>query len=253
MAGISLILLIVVISHALLATIYTPVHSDVHTYRDYAAAVSRGIADGTSFSEARDASVREQAEVDGDVDPGEDAFLIEYPPLAVYWMALPGIGLDLNSGVGAEGDAYAARFRLAMFAVDLIAIVILAAWAARSFLSKEDELGDAWRLAFFGISTLILGNLLFDRLDFMVAALLLASATLLVRGWWPVAYLLLGLAINFKAAPIALAPLWVLASLPVRLYADWSRSRIPLLKAAALRSDRARCRFSAGVPAVRHP
>jgi hypothetical protein len=229
------VLLFIVVSQAVLATVFVPVNSDLVVYKRYAASVARGIEDGTSFSVARDQNIRDEARAKGLPEPTAEALLIEYPPLAVIWMAAVAIGLDVD--VGTSSDVYDPRYRIAMFALELLLILVLVAWAAQPLvISSGGQRLSAWRLAVYGAAGLILGNLLFDRLDLAVGALLLLSVLLLVRGSWLASFLLLAVAINFKASPIALAPLWVIASLPPPLF-TLARSRPgALVRAMAARS-----------------
>lgn len=236
-AALPAVLLFTVVSHAVLATVFVPVHSDLNVYERYAASVARGIQDGTSLSVARDEIIRDDARRNDLPEPTSDAFLIEYPPLAVIWMATAGIGLEFDAGLGPRTDLYGGRYRLAMFALDLLLIFILVKWAAPGLVTLAGGVRQrAWRLAVYGVASLILGNLLFDRLDLVVGTLLLPSVMLLVRGSWRASFLLLALAINFKASPLALAPLWVVASLPSYLFAQARTRTGALVKAMAVRA-----------------
>lgn len=226
-------LLLTVVSHVVLATVFVPVNSDLTVYKRYTAAVAKAVDDGTGFSVARDRNIRDRAIREGRPEPDGDVLLVEYPPLAVTWMAIAGIGLDLD----AQPDAYDPRYRLAMLALDLLVILVIVRWAAGALLpNRGNGASAAWRLAVYGAAGLILGNLLFDRLDLVVGALLLGGVLALARGWWPVAFLLLAVAINIKAAPLALAPLWVIASLPPGLLASARARPAPLLVALIGRS-----------------
>jgi hypothetical protein len=212
-------LLLIVVSHAVIATVYNPADSDVEVYRRYAAAVARGIDDGTSIAVADDNNLRDSAHRNAAPEPAPDSFLIEYPPVAVIWMAAVGIGTDLDR-LGGAGREYDGQFRVAMFLVELLLLLVLVRWAAPSLVVSSFGKGlSAERIAVYGLASLILGNLLFDRLDLVVGALLLVGVVSLVRGSWVVSFLILAVAINYKASPIALAPLWVLASLPAYVVA----------------------------------
>lgn len=236
-AALPAVLLFTVASHAVLATVFVPINSDLYVYKRYAASVARGIQDGTSFSVARDQNIRDDARRSGLPEPTSDAFLIEYPPLAVIWMATVGIGLELDARLAPRADLYDARYRLAMFALDLLMIFVLVRWAIPGLVASSGvTAGSARRLAIYGVAGLILGNLLFDRLDLVVGTLLLPSVLLLVRGSWRASFLLLAVAINFKASPLALAPLWVVASLPPYLFAQARTRTGALVKAMAVRA-----------------
>jgi hypothetical protein len=227
--------LLTVGTHTLLATVFVPVHSDVFVYERYAASVAGGIRDGTSLAVARDRIIREAAQRQGLPAPTTEQLLVEYPPVAVVAMATLGIGLDFSDGT--SSGAYEPRYRLALLAIDLLVVLVLIAWASRGFVTATvGNRLSAWRLALYGLAGLILGNLLFDRLDLVIGALLLVGVLLLVRGSWLASFLVLAVAINFKASPVALAPLWVVASLPPELFTLARTRPMALVKAFAARS-----------------
>ena len=235
-AIVAVAVLLIVVSHAAFLTIISPVNSDLYVYRRYAAAVARGIADGTSFSVADDENIRDAARRDGVQAPAADAFLIEYPPLAVMWMAAAAVGMDLDTAPG-RVDEYEVRYRTATFVLELLLLLVLLRWAAPSLIvSSPGKRLSLSRIGVYGVSALILGNLLFDRLDLVVGALLLLGVVFLVRGWWVASFAVLAVAINFKASPVALAPLWVLASIPLPLFMGLRAHPAPFLRAVAIRS-----------------
>ena len=231
------LLLAIVALHAVIAVVYVPVHSDMDTYRRYAASVASAIERGGSVAAARDRIIVEAAQRPGKHTPTANELLVEYPPLAVGWMAATGIGLAFDVRSETLDDAYTTRFRISMLFVDLLILLVLLRWATPTFVSPANRVpSQAWRLAIFGATTVILGNLLFDRLDLIVGGLLLAGVVTLARGHWLATFVILAIAINFKASPIALAPLWVIASLPPSLV-EQARSRPgPLIRAFVGRS-----------------
>jgi hypothetical protein len=225
------------LSQALLAVAYEPVNSDIAVYERYAAAVLRGIAEGTSFSVARDRIIREDAQRNGLPPPSEEALVGEYPPLAVAVLGLVAVGLDPAMDLRPAETTYDVRYRLALFGIDTLLVIGLAIWLnAELRAGRLTDRESATRLALYGALGLILGNLIFDRLDLVVGALILASSAFLARGRWVAAYLVLGLAINFKASPIALAPVWVVAAVPAIWCREASRDPWRLLGALAIRA-----------------
>jgi len=236
-AALPAVLLLTILGHSILAIAYVPVNSDLTVYRRYAEAVDQQLKQGGSFSEAHDQDIRERALREGLPEPTSSELLVEYPPLAVLAMAAIAVGLDLESESDQVSDAFNLRYRLALFAVDMALLAALTLWAARipaNGLPRGRP--DAGRLAVYGACGLVLGNLIFDRLDLIVGALLIPSAIMLVRGRWLASFALLAVAINFKASPLALAPLWVLASVAPGVYAEARRRPLPLLNAVAVRS-----------------
>jgi hypothetical protein len=233
----AVVLALVVASHLAVAALFVPVNSDMHVYRRYAASVATAIADGTSVAVAREKLLSEDARANGRPPPAPDALVVEYPPITVAWMAIPAIGLDGAPTPPGGPDPYATRYRLLMLLVDLLIIVTLLAWGTHSIATDGvDGARGVRQLAVYGIGGLILANLIFDRLDLVVAGLLLPSALLLIRGHWKASFVFLAVAIDFKASPLALAPLWVLASLPPELLAEPRRRLGALARAITVRS-----------------
>jgi hypothetical protein len=70
-------------------------------------------------------------------------------------------------------------------------------------------------IAYF-LCTLALWPLLYDHLDLVLAALVMAALALLVSPYHYIwSFAVLALAINFKLVPIVLAPIWLVGSLPL--------------------------------------
>ena len=109
---------------------------------------------------------------------------------------------------------YIGAVRLEMLAFDLIAFAVLALLTVRLFPRKSAwERGE--RLLLYLLGTALLGHLLYNRLDIVMAALVLLAAALLlsrVHFFW--SFVALAAAVNFKLVPIVLLPVWVLGSLP---------------------------------------
>lgn len=171
---------------------------------------------------------------------------VEYPPLAVLLMAgtdrvarcLPDcsqLGLfiveyDLAKTEANFLIAYRLEMLLATGALFWFVLKLLERW------QPEEGLRARWeRLLTLGGSICLLGYFVFDRLDLMLALLMLAALVLL-RGkrhyiW---SFAVVALAVSFKVVPAVLMPLWVVGSLPVELFdrrVSWRR----LLLAASWR------------------
>jgi len=162
--------------------------------------------------------VKKAAGSGGSHDPIE--YAVEYPPLAIAWMALPGELLPALSSQGAVLPGLVQRYiqanRIALAIVDLLGFLLLA------------RRGSARQLLFYSAAGLILMHILYDRFDLLVGVILLAALTLLCgRVRYLASFVVLAAAINLKLTPIVLLPVWVLGAMP----------------AAAL----ARCRDKAGL------
>jgi hypothetical protein len=133
-------------------------------------------------------------------------FPIEYPPLAWWVMHVPAT-LDWES--------YVFRFRLMLGAVDVAAFLLLAWLVSRRRPSLLTPVAGLYVL-----STTILENVLFDRLDLGVLLCVLIALGAWVAPapshsgrWRVVAYAMLGAGTAFKVFPVVIAPFLFLADL----------------------------------------
>jgi hypothetical protein len=112
-----------------------------------------------------------------------------YPPLAFFYVALPYL-------VARDLPDYYQLYRAETYLVDLALFALLM------------RRGDGSRLPAltYLVSTTLLGNLLYHRLDLVLGLLLLGAVSLRERGRIAPSYLLLGLAGAFKVVPLAAAP-----------------------------------------------
>jgi len=203
-----------------------PTFSDIPTYQHDAALWGAAGEQGVSFYDLHRAFVISTSEAHGH-EPPEGTTLIEYPPLALAFVAAINVGLP--SSADPEDPArlqdYASRYRFLAFAVDLLILVTLGLLAGRAGARRSSApawpWAAAWRLAVYGAGGIAIYYILYDRLDLFEGALLLASLLALMRGWWAAALVVLAVAIDFKVYPAVLAPLWLVASLPAAALADW--------------------------------
>src|SRR5262249_3448147 len=85
------------------------------------------------------------------------------------------------------------------------------------------------RLLFYLASTVALWHLLCDRLDLLLALLVVLSLVLLLsRLHYAWSFAVLALAVNFKLVPLVLAPVWVIGSLPADREGTLFRPRVLL-------------------------
>jgi hypothetical protein len=142
----------------------------------------------------------------------------EYPQLAVVFSAAVGWVADqLPEGAerilgfrrGKPPDLGTARFQVAiglvLFAIDLAALLLIA------ILTRGDEPRvRTWRLGLYVAIAAVLGPILYDRLDLVVAAIALVAVAAAARGWPVVSYVLLTAGAAFKVVPALLMPVLVL-------------------------------------------
>ena len=155
--------------------------SDIPLYHQYAARMAAG---ETPFSE----SLR-----------------VEYPPLAMPLLRLPG-HVD-------DAAAYTAGFVMWMGILALLAAALTAA-AAQALWPRGR---DAWMAALlFPAGVALTGAIIVNRYDIAVALVLAAILLCLARRWYVAAAALVGLGFALKFTPAALLPLVLLLSGPPR-------------------------------------
>lgn len=171
---------------------------------------------------------------------------VEYPPLAIGLMIAVSHAADLLAPVwrpwireapgsrGESAEIFGRTWCLLGCAVEALVLLGLLRILPRMF-PGEGGSGQARRLLAWLVASVFLSKFLFPRLDAILAAIVLASLALLLRGFWVSSFLALAVAIDFKLVPAVLAPLWLLASLPKPvLGGSLPRLVPPLLGRAAL-------------------
>jgi hypothetical protein len=202
-----------------------PITSDVFIYARYAREIKESHREGVSFYAYHARQIEQQAEetrAAGRLVGSLDEYkTVEYPPLALLFMRLPTLFISADQSSEDYAASYLMVFRSLMAAVD-VGMFGLLAWFLRQrectplfapVLGGEGFIGS--RLTLYFLATLLLWHLLYDRLDLLLALMILASLALLSsRLSYAWSFALLALAINFKLVPIVLAPVWAIGSLP---------------------------------------
>jgi len=171
---------------------------DVPMYADYAHAHLLATQQGQTVFQLRD---------------------VEYPPLSTLSIILPGY-LAAGDSVGETMSPeflsrYRSFFRLQMALYDVICFACLTALIRRCF-PQESTGEQSLRLLTYVAGGVLLGSIVYARLDLTVAALI-ACGLLLATGrlHYVGSFALLAAGIAFKLVPIVLTPVFVAASLPV--------------------------------------
>lgn len=137
--------------------------------------------------------------------PFTDDFAIEYPPLAVPLLELPRHTEDVN--------AYARWFSIWMGVLAMAASALTAYVACRVW----PQGGRAYNAAvLFPIGVALTGAIIVNRYDVAVALVVAALLVCLVRRWFTMAALVLGVGFALKFTPLAILPFVLLLAGPPR-------------------------------------
>ncbi len=154
--------------------------------------------------------------------PYTEEFVVPYPPLA-FWTACAPRYLD-DRRITNPQDAqqvipiifdYDRGFRGLMFMCDLASFVMFLL-----ILRKRRAEMAGWAAMLYVITTTILGNLLFDRLDVALLMFMMLGAYCWTRtseqsrrsiAWAMLSYAIIGLGISFKIIPVLCVPFFLLA------------------------------------------
>jgi hypothetical protein len=198
--------------------------SDVQLYARYAAEWHTAIAENQSFCDLHRQRIEEEMEQAGSGRAMLAEYRqVEYPPLAVLWMALP----------GGDPASYIRTYMWFMVILD-VAVLLLVIWLVQRLFPEESAFEKCQRWLVYVVCSWPLYGVLYTRLDLGVAVLVTAALALLVsRRHWAWSLAVLAVAIHFKLMPVVLAPLWLIGTLPLAaLQAPW---RV-LLRALAVRA-----------------
>jgi hypothetical protein len=148
--------------------------SDVGLYHDFADQLARGLV------------------------PYKD-FAFEYPPLAIPLMSLP----RRFTSVASYDWCFAAE------------MILLCAMTALVVTATAARVWRGWRSPFvaalaFGLVTVLAGPIVANRFDIAVAFVMSTFVYCLVRRWWGLAGLMLGIGFALKLTPLIFLPLVVL-------------------------------------------
>jgi hypothetical protein len=219
---------VILLTRPLLVAFPQPI-SDVEIYARYAHEQELASRTGRNFYELHEERFRREVEAArqaGTLIGSVDEYLkVEYPPLALAVMRLPTLWMSESATDAGPTLSYLASYRAAyrvlMAAVDGLAFVLV--WSLIGRVHRHENAGErSWRFLGYVLSTTALWPLLYERLDLMLALMMLLSFALLISkahyGW---SFAVLALGVNFKITPVVLLPLWLLGSLPVQSARSW--------------------------------
>jgi hypothetical protein len=195
--------------------------SDVSIYAQYAHECATAAWEGVPFYELHSRGIDARAEKARGagrlVGSLEEYKNVEYPPLALLFMQFPRLWLDSSPEDEELPPTFAGQyltvFRAGMAVVDVALFAVLIV-LARRWYAGESQGQRVQRLALYVFATLLLWHLLYDRLDLVLALLIVLALGLLAsRFHYLWSFAVLAVAVNFKVAPMVLAPIWVLGSM----------------------------------------
>ena len=196
------------------------VDTDINLYARYAAESQAANSKGQSFYDLH--RQRVEGEIRGSSSPQAAALApyksVEYPPLAVTFMTIPAWLTDKpfeeEFPTGLQ-PRYTRSYVWLMAFFDAVVLLIVV-FLVRRLYGAESVYCQVERCLVYVVGTWPLYGVLYTRLDLGVAVLVIAALALLVcRVHWSMSLAVLAVAIHFKLMPAVLAPLWIVASLPV--------------------------------------
>jgi hypothetical protein len=213
--------------------------SDVGIYSTYAREQIAADRAGVSFYAYHARVMEQQAQTaHADARPVEEYQNIEYPPLTLAFLRLPTLVMMFGSAEELPESVFEERYQLAYHAglavLDTSLFAILIGLVSRLFPGETGS-EHRQRLWSYVLTTSALWYLLFDRLDLVMALLVLLALVLLIsRVHFGCSFGLLALAIHFKLVPLVLAPIFLVGSLPTAK--GFVRSKPRLVAALAVRT-----------------
>jgi hypothetical protein len=216
-APLGAVVLAFVVSRLWLAFGFVPQHPESEVYRRYALLAAWGAAHGRTLFQAN--AERFAAAAAAGRAPAAETRVIEYPPLGLVpilapaWLAPPPESGDAATRA-AWNRVYTRLFRLELLLVDGATFALVLLLVARWY-GDEPPWRRALRAGAYVAGGLFACEVLYDRIDLVLGALVLAALALSwsrARAGWALG--LLALAVGYKLAPLTLVPLFVLAALP---------------------------------------
>ncbi|MBN2037008.1 MAG: hypothetical protein JW768_09730, partial [Chitinispirillaceae bacterium] len=202
-------------SRIVLLTVFTPIGSDVDLYARYAYIYRLAQEKKTDFYDLyRETGMRDSLYSCYSL---RDLTEIPYPPLAIHFLAIPTpFVLHGRTAVSVALDDFVPRYHAAYRR--LCALVemtfILAGLCVIMVLFRGERLVETiMRSGMLCGAGVLLPHVIFDRLDVVLAALLLLSLAALLSRHWLISFFLLACAVHFKPVPVFLIPLWIYGSM----------------------------------------
>lgn len=205
-------------SRVAIAFVYETDDTDLKLYAQYAAELVLAERNGLAFYDYHlryvDAELAKWKKAGGPELPPM-VRIVEYPPAAIGFMAIPMLFIDRvpDDGVITRSlkEQYKAAYRALMLAIDLATFLLLAVMLRKRSTTRTMILA----LGLYAVTGAALYHVVYDRLDLVLGSMVLAAIALVSSPrLHPIFGLTaLALAFAFKVAPVILFPLWVMASI----------------------------------------
>ena len=197
------IILFLVLLQLVMVSTFSPKSSDLPLYANYAKKMEYASANNMSIYALHKQVLQKETLT------AEDE--LEYPYYALLLIATPLLFIDKNLDIKELKKSYGRSFRLILFLVQMLVLFLMFFAFAKGV--GQGAISDKLKIVLYLCLSLILFSFYFERIDLVVAGLILGSfLTLTMRRVWT-AFLLLGFAVNLKLAPFILAPFWVVGAL----------------------------------------
>jgi hypothetical protein len=243
---------IFLVSRLALLSAFNQSVTDLNVYGNYASEFEQAAHYHLPFYQYHEAKIQwiiDHADSLGIQRPDAWQKAIAYPPLALLWMRVPGLFTDIHAvGSDASLSGYRAVMRIMLFVFDAGGFIILMVFLSKIFpeIPPGRKIIAGFAYCFAG---LCLPFCLYERMDIVTGMLIAGSFLLLAANiHYAWSFAVLAIAINFRIAPIVLAPVWIAGSLPCGLLPSGKKTTTML--AASLVPLAARAAWMAGLCAA---
>ncbi|MGA2508338.1 MAG: hypothetical protein ABSF80_12785 [Chitinispirillaceae bacterium] len=145
--------------------------------------------------------------------------IVAYPPFAVAMMTVPALIVQRGPPISRINlSAFTARYKKVYHwlsaASEMLTVVIVSLLVLVVYKNERAVLS-AFRMCIVCMAGMCMQQILYDRLDVILGALLMLSVVLLIRKSMILrllSFFIFALAVNFKLIPVFLLPVWILGS-----------------------------------------
>ena len=142
----------------------------------------------------------------------------EYPPLVVAWFNLPNHFIDFSVLTSPNDyiNQYSYYFRILMLFFDFLIFILV--FNIGNKLLQVRDIHILFSGVIYIVSSQILFNLLYDRLDLVLVAMILLCFYYQIRGHVFLSSFFISMGIFFKLVPLFLIPVWFIGWIPETVF-----------------------------------